>query len=1240
MKKRKDDREYTKKDYFHIKRKLLSTFTMFLIAAILMASTSYAWFVLSVAPEVSGISTSIGANGSLEMALLTTETKADLNTIKTSMNESLAQNKASANNTWGNLVDLSYAEYGLGTIMLMPARLTISPDGKVVQPNLLSVPTYGFDGRIIELIDDTMSAVYKDNAFTFFEDQDYGVRAIGTADTLGVQGSALALAKANTVTFSNNAKNATKSLLGSYGDDLFNIVLQHSMQPDQPYNDTNLDTLKALLANIDSSADYIDRALRQGLVAVAASEIADKATFEIVRDRITGAPNISSLLDDLQEVGEIPEEFRTWVNSLSAMRNSINAAIIAADSLSGGAYTWAQFRGILDYVMNIDGVYINDKPFSEFGADSAGDLIASGSVILTLAPGSGIFADIADFTGNYNSSLSVMGINVDIKTASAVNPAYLDALVNAVKNLEAADGGATVENISLGSTYGYAIDLAFRCNAAISDLLLQTTPEHRIYDGTENGSAMGGGSFMQFSTDDNSFSIDKMAQLIDAVRVAFLDDKNNVLGIAKLNTSNREILADGIKASLYLYEYGISAEDGSIVMGERRLDENAITSLEQNVAKAITAVVWLDGDIVDNTMVSATKSASLTGVLNLQFASSANLVPASNNELLNISANKNQLEETLSQFTEENGEITLGQRDYTNVSWKAFVEAYDYAVAVSLNPNANDSQVYFASAALAEAKAGLEKISTAAVEAKVDEIRDLMGTSDKIANYIIKNKDGSYSAVGDEDHTQETHDSWNIVDEVYQVDYKKNLHDEGNELFTQIYTDESWNALANALYDAEETLLGVNLNDNGLDAALTALDNAQKGLQRRVFYTPYEYNGAIYYEAICEAGSTDTYGKWYDSDFKRIFADITILNLDAYAVPVNVFKLEQGDYVSVKDTEITPFVEVLSNTYPTLLDEEIKGMHWNISDSEYYTELISQRHINTIHELLEIVTSENLTVNTEEAAKIIGSSEKVTAAAARNVINALREEITAELDRISAEAEANNPLMTDAQRTLLTAAINSAKAINGYDDPAKTELQTLRNEVNDAETLLAEVGATKTNATNALEQINAALKNAEAKEITEYNTLTHKLTINEIYDIVYDIDYPGMILELLGKEGEVKLDVAILTESGIVSRISKTVTIYTPAKGIEPVESTINLTKGTEGSASVKFSYDEIPGFPETFKTVTWASDDMSIAAVEESTLGSCKITAKKEGYTYISVSVVTEQGHTYTARIIVNVTP
>lgn len=124
-------------EYRSIRKKLMAAIAMVLVASIMMVSASYAWFTLSTAPEVTGITTSIGSNGNLEIALRT----GDLNSITTSDG---GLTFPDANTTWGNLVDLSDESYHLDEMQLRPSRLNITEDvaAKQVQKTKDNVPVW------------------------------------------------------------------------------------------------------------------------------------------------------------------------------------------------------------------------------------------------------------------------------------------------------------------------------------------------------------------------------------------------------------------------------------------------------------------------------------------------------------------------------------------------------------------------------------------------------------------------------------------------------------------------------------------------------------------------------------------------------------------------------------------------------------------------------------------------------------------------------------------------------------------------------------------------------------------------------------------------------------------------------------------------------------------------------------------------------------------------------------------
>lgn len=153
---------------------------MLLVSTLILLQATFAWLVLSTAPEVAGADTQVSVNGSLEIALLNAETFADVNTVRSGIGTSAAvSGTLAANEAWGNIVDLSDVSYGLPDIVLRPAVLSMQ-DG-IIKDNILNMPSFGEDGRIIGLIDGTQTRICSSGGA--FEDFGYGVRAIGPVST-------------------------------------------------------------------------------------------------------------------------------------------------------------------------------------------------------------------------------------------------------------------------------------------------------------------------------------------------------------------------------------------------------------------------------------------------------------------------------------------------------------------------------------------------------------------------------------------------------------------------------------------------------------------------------------------------------------------------------------------------------------------------------------------------------------------------------------------------------------------------------------------------------------------------------------------------------------------------------------------------------------------------------------------------------------------------------------------------
>ena len=990
------------------RKKLIIAVMWLLVSSILLTTVSYAWLVMSVAPEVTGISTNIGSNGSLEMALLNSETYDALDQIRTIVGTTLLQDKKAANVTWGNLVDLNDESYGLNHISLLPTRLNYqSNNGKVALDNLLKIPTYAYDGRIIDLNGKAVTAIYNPGESAFLHSTnrvDYGVRAIGTSSTLSEQGSALAMSKSLISSLTLSAKTQTVAALKNNINDLITLVVEYSTNSNTTYDDDDVRLLQNLIAALQNSTSNIGSALRQGLIAFAAANIEDVDQFKIARDKINNTTKkLSEILADAEELIDldVPAEFETWVTEYEDIESQLNTAYADCGLLTGDVYTWSDLRTILNKVMNMDAVLfstdgVSSKPFTEVSPD---DILNGKNVEMTLAPGSGVFAKIADFTGDLATTVNYF-TDITITTYSEQVPEYLALLKNEVAEWTPADGADENAETKLDATYGYVIDLAFRCNAALSDLLLQTEAAQRVHEDSTAPSTNGGGSYMEFSTTDNNFTASKMVELMDAIRVTFIDKQGNILGVAKLNTSNFQNNDGVIKAPLYLYDYEFIAEDefgNTIVMGERRKGDNVITALPQNEVVAVSAVVWLDGDIVDNTMVSAEEETSLNGVLNLQFASSADLVPADNADLLYAEPTKTALEAMLNEYKSI---IEEGQKTWTTSSWTSFVADYQYAEVIFEKGSANEAEV-------SRAQKNLILSRQALVDYSVEELSSL-------------------------------------IDQVGAMVQDGNLVDKGNGVLVPDYTEDSWTTLLDALANAESALEN-NANPD-LENAYDALDAAFKGLTPAVYYKPYEYEGALYYYALTD--DVDTYGKWYYHNRKMVVEDLLILKLNAKKEEVDIATIKFDGFKMIGDTVyvphdqegIVPYVELLSDVYSQLSDDDLTAIHWGIPDA--FVQLMTATQMQALDYLIDVARTAGIAEDNEElnaAINVRGNAEtpvleRATAVAAKAAIDALVAAIT-ENDpqgEIAIDPEMYNPGYTiNSEMPILNVATNPTDDVTG-----------------------------------------------------------------------------------------------------------------------------------------------------------------------------------------------------------------
>ena len=703
-----------------IRNKIVAAVSMLLVASIMMVSSTYAWFTLSTAPEVTGITTNVGANGNLEMMLLN---KASFNSteenlgVESGVNDSMAAQKVTlANLKWGNLVDLADQSYGLQSIVMNPARLNIQGDttnGYKLDSALLKAPSYTSDGRVLDVDKNTQTSGYStDGTWKWDENADnaYGVRVIGTTSGVTERLTAYRAAISARAAAIESAKNNARQSLLVNGQALANIVVKAALEENPSFAKADLETLQTLVAQLKTANDAAGEAIVQTVLAYNLSnqnavENFTDADVAKLKEAFNGAtagtlPSTFTRAADTSKTGDIaqPDGTSAAVTKWSGNNANIASAGQKLQTLLGenkDSYTYTEITGVVNMLINKEHATVGGvkNPSRDDAQDIINYMTANNMVLaVEMESGSGIYADIAELVGDYTAAglkvhVKYNALEMDVTTnmsTKVVTDANKDTM-HMIPKLNVGSAPAATLDASvtplLTDHYGYALDFGFRTNAAASELQLQTSGIQRVYNdaAADPGTSVktqGGGSYMEFRTNNTTnFSVDELRALMSALRVVFVEPVQtenagvtyNVLGVAAADirgtTDNGTGIttytggtlmkdgaalaegadtttANGLKAELYLNTYkvegGVLTLNGKKTTGEAAdaPADNTLTALTQNVAKKVTAIVYLDGDIVDNTMV-ANAASSMTGSLNLQFSSSATLKPMENTGMRN-----------------------------------------------------------------------------------------------------------------------------------------------------------------------------------------------------------------------------------------------------------------------------------------------------------------------------------------------------------------------------------------------------------------------------------------------------------------------------------------------------------------------------------------------------------------------------------------------------------------------------
>ena len=368
-------------------KKLYAAVCMVLVAALLVSATSYAWLVLSQAPEVTGASTTLGANGNLEIALNTNS----LDTYVFTANEDTSigiESVFDKNSYWGNVVDLSDERYGLQNIQLKPAALNYKSDAQLAvnmgAPFL--VAQYGLDGRVTGLSSSGILTNFDSETNKFISSTNYGVRALGEASkalstlTVDMDQDDAALAVYNTYKAIADANSPEVSYQDwpAWREAVWNILLRiyfkHSdaiangSTASESYTASTVDELETqylvMQENIDKAYTYLQamvicRVFADGSSLVAQAKIADLISNneEDVREYFAAAG-----ITDYNEALDLLDETKTACDGVLSAITSFKTT----SAYTSGSISYDQIRNLLLSDLDLNNITFNENSIGAY----------------------------------------------------------------------------------------------------------------------------------------------------------------------------------------------------------------------------------------------------------------------------------------------------------------------------------------------------------------------------------------------------------------------------------------------------------------------------------------------------------------------------------------------------------------------------------------------------------------------------------------------------------------------------------------------------------------------------------------------------------------------------------------------------------------------------------------------------------------------------------------------------------
>lgn len=474
-----------------MRERVLAVALLLAISVATLTTASFAWLTISRAPEVTSVSTSIAANGNLEIALANSD---EDNKVQTPAESKVGDSSATkgqdiieANKTWGNLVNLSDSRYGLEDLILRPAQLNYS--------SLLDSPLYGAvyqqDGRVEKLNSSFAYATWNEKYQKFWVTKDVGeglgVRAISSVTIENIDQESENKQKKR-----NIAEQANLSAGALYTTITKNSAYMNTLATVMgTYMTANLNKDHATLSNPDvKQEDVINlRDLFEDFIEVydaqffAMAELANYQLF-LLKDGNVGTMSYSADTMKTKTEADLKRD-GIQVNGLNTAKSDYEKLLegykTLVDLADDGTIKWADsgLTDIVNNLMNTGSCTLDGTPVSSIGASKALDYISgtheakiTNGVLYNFEKLNGARCEVKGLKVNATinrKGMTLPGtVTVNITTSAPFTSQNSTDLKYGDTLNKGGSGVKTAED-----TYGLAIDMWVRTNASNSFLVLE-----------------------------------------------------------------------------------------------------------------------------------------------------------------------------------------------------------------------------------------------------------------------------------------------------------------------------------------------------------------------------------------------------------------------------------------------------------------------------------------------------------------------------------------------------------------------------------------------------------------------------------------------------------------------------------------------------------------------------------------------------------------------------------------------